>query len=163
MKGVILIFIMVMILIIAMYSASGSINNSSKVLVTRPATEVILSPESLGYGWNGTVSGSDTEAWATFNNMGNNSFSIHIIKFDSNSAAGSYYENDIQGMGGSPVNIGEKAVLITMGPLSKLIEFHRGNMVAALLWNQGTSSFSEQQMEQFAGDQNDRFGPSSWI
>jgi hypothetical protein len=123
----------------------------------RPATEVILSSDSLGNGWTGTVTGSDAQASAILNNN-ENTFNVHIIKFDSFTNESTYYENDIAGMGGESLNIGEKAVTITMGPASKLIEFYWGNIVATLLWNIATSSLTEHQMEQFANIQNERIG-----
>lgn len=149
----------VLVLIAAGYATSGTVDESPGVLVTRPATEVILTPDALGNGWSGTILGSDAEAYIALENNGI-VFNAHILKFTSKEAARSYYDNDIFAMNGSSLNIGEGAVLIAMGQYSKQIEFHQGNIVAVLLWGTQTYSFSDYQMEQFAKAQSVRIG---WI
>ncbi len=149
----------VLVLIAVGYAISGTVEESSGVLVTRPATDVVLTPDALGNGWSGTIIGSDAEAYITLENSGI-VFNVHILKFTSHEAARSYYDNDIFAMNGSSLNIGEAAVLIPMGQYSKQIEFLQGNIVAVLLWNTQTYSFSDYQMEQFAKAQSVRIG---WI
>ncbi len=146
-----------LLLIAAFYASSETVSDPSRVLVTRPATEVILTPDSLGNGWGGTISGSDAEALTILENNGI-IFNVQLQKFRSHEAASSYYDNDIFAMNGSSLNIGEKAVLIAMGPYSKQIEFHQGNIVAVLLWSTQTYCFSDYQMEQFAKAQSGRIG-----
>jgi hypothetical protein len=132
-------------------------NNSTPVMATRPATDIILSPSAMGSGWSGEATGTDTNAIIELAKNGQ-TFDVTLNKYSSFAEARIAY--DIAAISNSSIkdlNIGEQAKL-TMSASHFFITFYRGNVVVTISWTLFTNTLSEVQMEHFAKIQNDRIG-----
>lgn len=155
--GIIVVVMVVVVLILAGVAYIWLGNNSMPVMVTRPATDIILTPGALGSGWSGQATGTDTNANIELTNNGQ-IFDVALDRYSSFEEAKLAY--GIQGSTDSVVkalDIGEGGRL-TMSPSQLFITFYRGNVVVTISWTLFTDTLSEQQMEHFAKIQNDRIG-----
>jgi predicted nucleic acid-binding Zn ribbon protein len=155
--GIIIIFLVIAVLVVAGIAYVWLGNNSTPVMATRPATEIILSPGALGSGWSGEAIGTDTYAIIELANKGQ-TFDVSLNKYSSFDEARIAY--DIAAISNSSIkdlNLGEQGKL-TMSASHFFINFYRGNVVVTISWTLFTNTLSEAQMEHFAKIQNDRIG-----
>jgi hypothetical protein len=155
--GIIIIFGVIAVLIIAGMAYVWLGNNSTPVMATRPATDIILSPGSLGSGWSGEPTGTDTNANIELVNNGQ-VIDVTLNKYSSFDEARIAF-----GFGASSstilktLNIGEQGRL-TMSSSHFIINFYRGNVIVTISWTLMANTLPEAQMEHFAKIQNDRIG-----
>jgi hypothetical protein len=155
--GIIVIVMVIAVLILAGVAYIWLGNNSTPVMSTRPATDIILSPSAMGSGWNGEATGTDTNPNIELANNGQ-MFDVALDRYSSFSDAKLAYGI---GAGANSIvknlNIGEQGRL-TMLASHLSITFYRGNVVVTISWTLFTNTLSESQMEHFAKLQNDRIG-----
>jgi hypothetical protein len=149
--GLLVVFLLVIVLALPTVLLPIVHNAHSPVMVTRPATEIIITPSMLGPGWSGSVGGDKDYANLVLFDNGYEALIVQVTKFASFTEAAAAYDIDVNGSTGQTLDIGENGKMVSKQYSSELV-FYRGNVVVILT----NMAMDDSDMILIAQMQNDR-------